>query len=412
VVSRRHGLGLAALCVLLSGCSFDGIQSMTLPGGTGTGGDAMEIVVELPDVGTLTPNAEVKVADVAVGTVTDLEVVDWHAEAHLSLEPDVHLPANAVAKVAVNSLLGSSYVELSEPTSHASGRLESGDRIPLSRGSASPGTEQVLASASVVLNGGGLEQLSTITKELNAAFSGNHLAVRDLLPRMDSFVTALNQQRGDIIAAIADLDRLSGRFARNRGTISSALDELAPALRVLSAERPELTRALTSLDRLGEVATPLLRGARADLTANLRDLVPALQALSRAGDSLAHGLGYAVTFPFPTDTVENACISDYCNLFLTLDLTADSLVRGFVTPEGQLGLPGLPGLPSELLQHLPGLPFLDSLIGRTAPASGSTPSTAEAGDTDRADTDSDGRGFLGNLLSGLSPSSTGDGATP
>lgn len=361
-MTRRFGWSLAvSVCVLASGCSFEGIQSMTLPGGTGTGDDAMEVVVELPDVGTLTTNSEVKVDDIAVGTVTDLKVVDWHAEAHLSLEPGVELPANAVAKVGVNSLLGSSYVELAPPASGGSGHLEPGDRIPLSRGDAYPATEQVLASASVVLNGGGLEQLSTITRELNAAFSGNHLAVRDLLPRMDSFVTVLNRQRGDIIAAIEDVDRLSGRFARNRGTITRALDQLGPALRALSEERPELTRALTSLNRLGDLATPLLQTARADLAANLRDLVPALRALSRAGDSLAHGLGYAVTFPFPTDTIDNSCIADYCNLFATIDLTADALAKGFITPNGQLGAPGIPGVPGGVLDNLPALPGLGSL---------------------------------------------------
>jgi len=360
----RYAVALAA-CWALTGCSFDGIQSVALPGGTGTGDSALEIIVEIPDVGTLTPNAEVKVDDVAVGTVTSLEVVDWHAEAHLSLEPDVDLPANALAAVGVNSLLGSSYVELAPPESGAVGHLASGDRIPLSRGKAYPATEQVLASASVVLNGGGLEQLGTITRELNTALSGNHLAVRDLLPRMNSFVGALNHQRGDIIAAIHDVDRLAGRFARSRGTITRALDELGPALRTLSEERPDLTRALASLHRLGDVATPLLRTARGDLTANLRDLVPAVQALSRAGDSLARGLGYAVTFPFPTDTVKDAVVADYHNLFATIDLTADAMLRGFVTADGGVAPPGIPGLPT-----LPGLPGLPGLVPDTSRSSG------------------------------------------
>ena len=369
---RTRALLVLVIAFALTGCSFDGIQSMSLPGGTGTGDDAMEIVVELPDVGTLTPNAQVKVADIAVGTVTRLEVVDWHAEAHLSLEPDVDLPTNAVAKVGVNSLLGSSYVELAAPAEGATGRLVTGDVIPLSRGAAYPSTEQVLASASVVLNGGGLEQLSTITRELNAAFSGNHLAVRDLLPRLDSFVGVLNHQRGDIIAAIEDVDRLSARFARRRGTISRALDQMGPALRTLSAERPELTAALASLHRLGSVATPLLQNAQSDLAANLRDLVPAVQALSRAGDSLARGLGYAVTFPFPTDTIKNSCISDYCNLFATIDLTADAMTRGFITPGGQVGVPGLPGLPGGLLDDLPPIGAVLGAVGLDLPTIGVT----------------------------------------
>ncbi|RHW25677.1 MCE family protein [Nocardioides immobilis] len=163
---------------LLAGCSFDGIGELPLPGGTGTGDGAMEVTVELPDVGTLTPNSQVKVGDIAVGTVTEINAVDWHAEAVLSLEPDVELPANAVASVGVNTLLGASYVELAAPH-RPQGVLADGAEIPLERGSAHPSTEQVLSAASVTLNGGGLEQLSTITVELNRVLAGNDGAFGD-----------------------------------------------------------------------------------------------------------------------------------------------------------------------------------------------------------------------------------------
>ena len=334
---------LCLVTLVLTGCSFDGVQSMQLPGGEGKGDGAYTVTVELPDVGTLAPNAEVKVGDVAVGTVTHLKAVDWHAEATVTLNSDVELPQNAVARVGVNSLLGSSYVELAPPLS-PTGRLEAGGTIPLARGSAYPATEQVLASASVVLNGSGLEQLSTITAELNKAVNSNQHSLGALLPRLDTFLGALDAQRDDILTAMRDMDRLSARFARNRGTLTKALDELGPALQTLSAERPNLTAALTSLRRLGDVATPLVTAAKADLVANLRDIVPALRALSRAGGSVTKALGFAVTFPFAPETVANACRSDYCNLFLTLDLTTDALVNGFIDVDGQPALPGLPGL--------------------------------------------------------------------
>lgn len=389
------------LCLALTGCSFDGVQSVTLPGGKGTGDDALKVTIDIPDVGTLTPNAEVKVDNVAVGTVTDLRVVDWHAQAEVSLEDDVVLPADATARVGVNSLLGSSFIELAAPEAGGTGTLESGAHIPLDRSASYAATEQVLASASVVLNGGGLEQLATITKELDNAFSGNDLAVRDLLPRVESFVGALNAQRGDIVSAIENVDRLAARLAGGRSTIARALDELGPALKALSEERPDLTRAFDALRQLGDVSRPLIEAARTDLTSNLRDLVPALRALTKAGDSLARGLGYAVTFPFPTETVENTCASDYCNLFLTLDLTTDELVKGLVTPGGELALPGIPGLPPGLLGGLGGvlgLPIL-GLPGAQAPAptAGPRDGASTPGPTTATPTNPLG-GLLGSLF--------------
>lgn len=335
---------LAIACaVVLSSCTFGGINQTVLPGDIGTGGDAIHLTVELPDVGTLTPNAQVKVGDIAVGTVTSIKAVDWHAVATLSLEPDTDVPANAVARVGVNTLLGAAYVELAPPP-HPSGVLADGATIPLARTHAYPSTEEVLSAASVALNGGGLEQISTITRELNKVLGGNDHAVADLLPRMNSFVTTLNGQRAQILGAIRDMNTLAKRFDGSHKVIDHALDALGPALRTLSRNRPSLTRALTALTRLSTVATPLVDRVRSDLVSNLKDVVPALQALRRAGPSLIRGLGFAVTFPFAPDTVQNACRGDYCNLDLTLDLTGTSLLNGFTTPSGGIGVPGLPGL--------------------------------------------------------------------
>jgi phospholipid/cholesterol/gamma-HCH transport system substrate-binding protein len=427
-VNRARALlvGLVVLAVL-SGCGFNGIQSLQLPGDIGTGKGSIKVTVELPDVGTLTPNAQVKVDDIAVGTVTKIRAVDWHAVATISLKPSVKLPANAVARVGINSLLGASYLELAPPPSGtpAQGTLVSGARIPLSRTEAYPATEQVLSAASVVLNGGGLEQLSTITSELSKAFNGNDMAVRDLLPRVNSFVSELNAQKTQIYGAIDSLDRLSVKFADNRGTLTRSIDQIGPALATLSKERPKLTAALTSLKQLSDVATPLVEASRANLVADLRDLVPTLKAVSSAGDSLVRGLGFAVTFPFAPETVANACRGDYCNLDLVLDLTNESLVDGFTDKNGLPSIPGLPGFPSipQLVGLLTGVglgPVLGGLgnlvNGLTSPLTGSSNASAtKAGTTKTSATTSTTGSSAGgtkptNGLSGLLASLLGGGA--
>jgi phospholipid/cholesterol/gamma-HCH transport system substrate-binding protein len=348
-----------ALAGGLSACSFDGVQSVPLPGAVGTGDDAYQLTVELPDVGTLVENAEVKVDDVAVGTVTDLSVDDWHARATVSIEEGTQLPSDAVAKVAYNSLLGAAYLELAAPTTEKNGRaarLEDGDTIPLEHSGAYPSTEQVLAATSVVLNGSGLQQLRTITVELNRALASRAgSGVRQLIPRLNSFMGALNAQRGDITTALDRLDKLSTRFAGDIDVVDTALDDLEPALRVLSEQRSSLTSALTSLDRLSTVSTRLVSLTRHDLRANLEDLAPALSALDQSGDAVVRGLRYLLTPPFAPETIPNACRGDYCNLFLTLDLSTRALLENFggaPTP-GSAGGGLLPGVPS-----LPGVPDL------------------------------------------------------
>lgn len=361
---------VVATLALLAGCRFDGIQNMSLPGTVGTGEDALIVTAELPDVGTLTPNAQVRVDEVVVGTVTRITVEDWHAVATLSLEPDVDIPVNARARVGVNSLLGAAYVELSAPRK-PKGTLSTGDVIPLARGHAYATTEQVLSTASLALNGGGLEQIATITHELNRALGGDDRALASLLPRLDTFLTTLNGQRREITATMADLDRLAARYAGGRDDIVAAVDQIGPALGVLAESRPDLTAALDSLRELGTVATPLVRKAKGDLVANLRDLRPLLQALHRSGPALVTSLGYALSFPFDSATVGNACRGAYCNINVTLDLTAESLSSGFLEADGSpSGLPNVLGLPVNDL--------VEALTGPTRPLATIAPKPGEA----------------------------------
>ena len=59
--------------------------------------------------------------------------------------------------------------------------LASGDVIPITHTGSAPETEEVLGALSLLLNGGGLQQIKIITTELNKALDGNEAAIRDLL---------------------------------------------------------------------------------------------------------------------------------------------------------------------------------------------------------------------------------------
>ena len=92
------------------------------------------------------------------------------------------MPANVHAAVGQKSLLGAEYIQLSPPSTGANGRLRKDAVIPLSRTNHYPGTEEVLAAVSLLLNNGGLSQLRTITTELDKALNGRE-QVRPRRPR-------------------------------------------------------------------------------------------------------------------------------------------------------------------------------------------------------------------------------------
>src|SRR3954452_11385795 len=113
----RKALAVASGAVLLTGCQFGGLTSLTMPGTARHGSGSYKITVELPDVATLPQNSPVMIDDVTVGSVSGIDAVQrpdgtFYAAVKLSLDEDVNIPQNSRATVAQTSLLGSQHVEL------------------------------------------------------------------------------------------------------------------------------------------------------------------------------------------------------------------------------------------------------------------------------------------------------------
>lgn len=341
----RLAAGATCLALLTTGCSFDGLNSLPLPGTVGTGSDAAKYHVLVTNVGSLESNSPVMIGDVVVGAVGRMTVDNWHANVEISVEPDVVIPANAVATVGQTSLLGSMHLALDPPMGQQpSGRLQPGATIGLDDSSTYPSTEQTLSSLSVVVNGGGLGQMGDIVREFNAAVNGRENQLRDLLLRLNDFVGMLDTQRGDINASIDSLNRLSGTFAGQREVITRALERIPPAMEVLIQERPRLTTALDKLRVFSDTATGLINDTQADLVRNLSNLEPTLKALADIGDDLGTVLSYAPTFPYPQNFIDRAIRGDYMNQFIVFDFTIPRLKRGLFlgTRWGQEGAPMVP----------------------------------------------------------------------
>jgi phospholipid/cholesterol/gamma-HCH transport system substrate-binding protein len=348
----RRVLAVGSVVLLtVTGCAFQGVNSLPLPGAVGRGSDAAVYHVEIANIGTLESNSPVLINDVVVGSVGKMRLHGWHVDVDVSLKPNVVVPANAVASVGQTSLLGSMHVALDPPQGQApSGRLRPGATIGLNSSSTYPSTEQTLSSLAAVVNGGGLGQIGDIIHNFNAALSGRQDAVRDLISRLDTFVGTLYQQRDNIIATIEELNRFSATLGGQQEVITRALNKIPPALDVLIKERPRLTTALEKLGTFSETVSGLINDTQADLVKNLQNLVPTLQALADVGPEIDTALAYAPTFPLTQNLIDRGVRGDYVNLWVTVDLTNPRIKRGLLlgTRLGQdraslIPAPGDPG---------------------------------------------------------------------
>ncbi|MFF8828387.1 MCE family protein [Streptomyces sp. NPDC015131] len=339
---RTAALALAvALPATATGCDvppgatgLSGVEQLPLPGGADLGDHPYEITAEFADVLSLVPQSAVKVNDVAVGRVTriTLDPGDWSATVTMRVNGEVKLPANAYARLEQSSLLGEKYIQLAPPA-RATGTLRDGARIPMSRTNRNPEVEEVFGALSLLLNGGGIQQLRTITAELGTALRGNEPEIRSLLKRLDTLVGTLDGNKTAITAALDGVNRLSATLAARDKDVDTVLTGLSPGLKVLEKQRASLLTMLRALDTLSAVAVDTVDRSKADLIADLKALAPVLDALADSGKALPDSLQALLTYPF-TDEVLRGVKGDYLNVYLDVTAAPGTQIVPALTPPG------------------------------------------------------------------------------
>lgn len=333
-------LAIGSGAMLLAGCQFGGLNSLNMPGTAGHGKGSYTVTVELPDVATLPQNSPVMVDDVTVGSVSGLDAMQrpdgtFYAAVQLSLDGDVKLPANAVARVAQTSLLGSQHVQLSEPVDEPpQGQLREGSSLSLSKISRYPSTEEVLSSLGMVVNKGNLGALQDITDEAYAAVAGRADSFAELIPRLAELTSSLDQQTNDIIAAADGLNRFASILARSKDNLGRTLDTLPGALKVLNDNRSNIVEAFTALRGFAEVGSRILSQTKDDFAADIKDLYPVIKAFNDNADDFIKDLEFLPTFPFHYKYLRNAVRGDYLNVFVTFDLTLRRFGESIFTTGG------------------------------------------------------------------------------
>ena len=331
-VRRFGGCALVVLVGMLSGCEWQGVNSLPLPGTSGHGPGAFTIQAQLPDVDNIERNSRVRVGDVTVGNVEKIERQGWHALLTMTINGDVDLPANATAKVGQTSLLGSKHIELAPPkNAPTERRLHEGSLILLSSAAAYPTTEQTLAQLSMLFNGGGIGQVQDITQALSVAFAGREKDLRSLIQQLDIFIRFASDQTDDILRATQSLDNLAGQFAEQKPVVDKAIKTLPQALSVLKDKRQNLAVALDALGKFSAVTGDAINQTKDNLVKELQQLGPVIESLANAGPALTRSLSFFGTFPWPNETLEKWARGDTGNITTVIDLTLSRIDAAWFT---------------------------------------------------------------------------------
>ncbi|GAA3530488.1 MCE family protein [Aeromicrobium panaciterrae] len=329
---KRLILALAAV-LTLSACGTSA-SDLPLPGAK-LSGPSYEVSAQIDDALNLAVGAPVKLNGVTVGRVRTVTAHDFTARITMDVRTSSPLHDGASIRLRSTTPLGELFVDVSDKTGGTP--LADGDAIDASDSSAAPTVEDTLASASMLVNGGGLGQLQTIVREANEALGGREDTARELLDTLNRTTHSVNESSAEIDATLDALADASEVLRRRNATIDRALVDVAPAARVLSDNTDEITKMLQAVDGLSGTTTRVVRETRADLLTTLQEMGPVLDQLVSLQGDFGPGLNTLISF---AKAIDKGVPGNYLNVYLRFQ---DSLALGMpnLPIVGDLGVPRL-----------------------------------------------------------------------
>ena len=296
-----------ALAVCLGGCGFHGISLQSLPKLGGVTSATYPIYATFANVLNLPVEGQVRVGPQVVGEVTGISASDFQASVTMRIEKSVKLLQGTTAQVRFDNPLGDEYVLLTAPADTQAPPLRPGAKIPESETGTAPSVEDTLGALSLVLNGGGINQLQTIIHELNNTFNGNQPQIRSFLGTVNAAVSSLTDGRtalDDFLSSAGDLTKeLNGRGGAGANTIGKGIASISPAIGVLASENTSLDRLFGALSNLGSVGTQIEQESGQNSVDDVRALLPVVDELNGVSQQLAPVLSEVSRFEAETPKI-------------------------------------------------------------------------------------------------------------
>lgn len=269
---------LALLLVVVSG------GACTLQTAGGPKGD-LTLVGRFDDVQHLVVGHSVRISDVAVGTVTDIELDGHDALVEMSIVDGRDVPVGTVASVSATSLLGENYVRLRLPERVEAPFHEDGDEV--ATGSADASFEELTIQLLAVLRGIEGEDVGDIVDAGATAIGGRGDELGGLLQRLDELGDGLVGQSQQLVRAMDSFAVLGDDLAAGAGSFGASIETTAEATGTLAAQGDRVVTMVDELTRLAETLDAnLLDPHREELDRILDRLAPVADVLVQDSDTL------------------------------------------------------------------------------------------------------------------------------
>jgi virulence factor Mce-like protein len=271
VITRSTKLKLLAFATLaVLGMAYLGFKYVGLDRALLGGGYA--VAADFRDSGGIFVNAEVTYRGVAVGRVTDMELVDDGVRVTLRIDPGTDpIPADTEAVVATRSAVGEQYVLL-RPNNDAKPYLQDGDVIPQDHTSIPVPVEQMLLNLDQFVGSIDQENLRILIEELGKAFEGSGDDLGRLIDNGDLLLARAEKSLPQTLKLITDGQTVLDTQRDSRSAIRAWASDLRKVTDTLVEMDPDIRSIVVNAPDAGEALQGLVEDAGPGLGSLVRNL--------------------------------------------------------------------------------------------------------------------------------------------
>ena len=208
------------------------------------------------DVADLVERNSVQVADVRVGSVTDIKLTDdYDAMVTMKIDEGVELPSRVTAQLRKTNVLGERFVEL-VPDHSSGGKLESGTLITETR--LVPDLEDVVRTGSDLLAAVSADKIAGAIEAGAEGVGGRGQTFSTLLDDLTEIVSTYDQNSDDIVRLIDGLDQFLADVGPEAELHGKSFEELSKAAKALNEEDERLLDTINDVRKLARTGEDIM----------------------------------------------------------------------------------------------------------------------------------------------------------
>ena len=251
---------------------------------------------DFPDVSDLAVGAPVQMADISVGSVQSIQLVETssgqQARVTMAIDRSARVPAAVTADVERTTILGERVIALVPAPGLGSGAppLAQGARIRDTK--VVPDLEQLVRGGTQVFAPITASAFGALVAAGGQGFGDQGAAVNRLLADLDAISGAYAGQSATIRSLINSLDQLSSSTAPDAAASAQAVANLAQTTTVLAQQSQRFNDLLSALNSLSVQGRSLLEGYLSQMGIQLSGLAALTHAIATEQGDLGQLLVY------------------------------------------------------------------------------------------------------------------------